>query len=104
MNPDLGEIICIRRAGGKTIVLFCFYRTTVDFRTALVGHFEDGLMKAAQVATLKTLIDDGGVKVPIFTEPQGPIYKRELAGYDHVTSEPLLPDPYETRLIKARIL
>ena len=66
----------------------------------MVGHFEDGLMRAAQVATLKTLIDDGGVKVPIFTEPQGPYYKRELATYDHVTSDPLLPDPYEARLIK----
>jgi len=71
-----------------------------DFRTALVGHFEDGLMKAAQVASLKTIIDDGGIKVPIFTEPRGPYYKRELATYDHVTSDPLLTDPYECRMVK----
>ena len=32
-------------------------------------------MKAAQVASLKTIIDDGGIKVPIFTEPRGPYYK-----------------------------
>ena len=71
-----------------------------DFQTALVGHFENGVMKAAQVATLKTTIEDLGVKVPIFTEPKGPFYKRELATFDLVTSEPLLPDPYESRMVK----
>lgn len=71
-----------------------------DFRTALVGHFEDGLMKAAQVATLKTTIDDFGIKVPIFTEPKGDIYRRELATFDMVTSEPKLPDPYESRMVR----
>ena len=66
-----GKGYCILPTKNLSSNGFCF----ADFRTALVGHFEDGLMKAAQVASLKTIIDDGGIKVPIFTEPRGPYYK-----------------------------
>ena len=66
----------------------------LDFRTALVGHFEDGLMKAAQVASLKTIIDDGGIKVPIFTEPRGPYYKVwPINQFHSVDFSPLTPGP-----------
>ncbi len=43
-----------------------------DFRTALVGSFSEGILERAQAAELKTVIEDRGVKVPIFTEPDGP--------------------------------
>ena len=42
-----------------------------DFKTALVGSFVEGVMECAQEAELKTVIDDNGIKVPIFTEPNG---------------------------------
>ena len=46
-----------------------------DFKTALIGSFTDGVMESAQEAELKSIIDDNGVKVPLFTEPTGDIYK-----------------------------
>ena len=48
------------------------------------------------------MIDDRGMKVPIFTEPDGPLYIREIANYDFVTSHPLLPDPYESATVECR--
>jgi hypothetical protein len=34
-----------------------------DFKTALVGSFVEGVLEQAQVAQLKTVVDDYGVKV-----------------------------------------
>ena len=70
-----------------------------DFRTTLFGCFEDGILKSAQACQVKTVIEDMGIKIPIFTEPRGAFYKRELATYDSVTQHPLLEDPYETRMV-----
>ena len=42
-----------------------------DYKTALVGSFTDGVMESAQEAELKAIIDDSGIKVPMFTEPTG---------------------------------
>lgn len=67
-----------------------------DFKTAFIGSFEDGCLESAQAVSLKSVIDDRGIKVPIFTEAKGPSYKREISDFFHVTSEPLLPDPYES--------
>ena len=50
-----------------------------DFKTALIGSFEDGFLEAAKATTLKTVIDDRGMKIPIFNEPLGPTYKREVS-------------------------
>ena len=62
----------------------------------------NGVLDFAQVAHLKSVIDDKGIKIPLFTEPDGRLYKREVATYDHVTSDPLLPDPYESRMIECK--
>ena len=40
--------------------------------------------------------------MPLFTEPEGRLYKREVATYDYVTSDPLLPDPYEAKMVECR--
>jgi len=71
-----------------------------DFKTAFLGSFEDGILESAQAVTLRSVIDDRGVKIPLFSEPKGPMYKRDISDYDHVTYQPLLPDPYETVTIK----
>lgn len=73
-----------------------------DFITAFVGNFNQGIMEFAQVAELKSVIDDKGIKVPMFTEPNGRLYKREISTYDFVTNNPLLPDPYESKLVEIR--
>ena len=59
-------------------------------------------MCLSKAATLKAVIDDRGMKIPLFSEPSGPVLKREIATYDFVTSEPMLRDPYETRMVDAR--
>ena len=40
--------------------------------------------------------------MPIFTEPDGPHYIREISTYDRVTSSPMLEDPYERRTVEVR--
>lgn len=68
-----------------------------------MGAFTNGTLEFAQVASLKAVIDDErGIKVPIFTEPDGRLYKREIATYDFITSNPLLPDPYEAKMVECR--
>ena len=44
-----------------------------DFKTALVGAFVEGVLESAQETELKTVIDNNGIKVPIFNEPKGNI-------------------------------
>ena len=59
-------------------------------------------MDSARVAHLKSMIDDKGIKIPLFTNPEGRPYKREIATYDFITSDPLLPDPYESKMVECR--
>lgn len=73
-----------------------------DYITALVGSFEKGQMESARPTTLKTVVDDRGLKIPIFAEPTGPSYIREISNYTHVTSNPTYPDPYESRIVQVR--
>merc|ERR1711953_186597 len=77
-----------------------------DFKTALLGSFQDGVLEAAKATTLKTVIDDRGMKIPVFNshdnEDACPIYKREVSSYDHVTFEPKLRDPYESSWVKVQ--
>ena len=42
-----------------------------DFKTALMGSFVEGVMETARETELKNVIDDNGIKVPIFAEPEG---------------------------------
>lgn len=85
------------RSGELTGMRIAYLYT--DFKTAFVGTFENGFLEAAQVARLKTVIDVRGIKVPIFTEPTGPMYKREVANFERLTTEPLLRDPYESQMV-----
>ena len=73
-----------------------------DFKTAIVGNFTDAILDHGKVAVLKTVIEDRGIKVPIFTEPGGPDFIREIATYDLLSSTPLLPDPYESQMVEVR--
>ena len=71
-----------------------------DFKTALVGTFVDGVLEEAKATTLKTVVDDRGIKIPIFNEAVGPTYCREISNYTFVTNYPMLPDPYENKIVK----
>ena len=73
-----------------------------DFLTALVGSFTDGFLDEARPTTLKTVIDERGMKIPIFNKCQDQIYKRDISDYDHVTYDPLLRDPYESKMVDIR--
>jgi len=72
-----------------------------DFKTALMGSFVEGVMETARETELKNVIDDNGIKVPIFAEPEGSEYTREIATFDKVTSTPLLKDPYESKMVQS---
>jgi len=74
-----------------------------DFKTAFVGTFVEGILEEAQEARLRSVVDDRGIKIPYFTEPTGPVYRRDVSNYDHVTIDPLLPDPYESVTVEIKI-
>ena len=42
------------------------------------------------------------MKIPIFNECQDKVYRRDISDYDHVTYDPLLRDPYETKMVDVR--
>ncbi len=42
-----------------------------DFKTAFVGSFEKGILESAQVAFLKTVVDDRGMKVIVLISSLG---------------------------------
>ena len=74
-----------------------------DFKTALVGTFQEGQLVSAQEAELTgSLMDYGCIQVPIFSDPKGGSYTREISTFDFVTSTPMLRDPYESRMVDVR--
>ena len=49
-----------------------------DFVTALVGSFTDGVMESGQEAVINgSLEDEAGIKVPVFSEPDGYFHVRQ---------------------------
>ena len=72
-----------------------------DFKTALLGTFKEGELVSAQEAELTgSLMDYGCIQVPIFSDPKGGSFTRELSTFDFVTNTPMLRDPYETRMVE----
>ena len=89
-----------------------------DYQTAYVGFFRDGVMQSGQAATvIEEVDDDAGVKVPIFSKPDGHIHKRQIGTFDFICSgimvninffwitpsismaDPIASDPYESRIV-----
>ena len=49
-----------------------------DFVTALVGSFTDGVMESGQEAfIIGSVEDEAGIKVPVFSEPDGYLHVRQ---------------------------
>ena len=58
-----------------------------DYETALVGTFSDGVMEKGQEATVTGMVeDDAGMKVPIFSKPEGHVHVRQVGTFDHICS------------------
>ena len=73
-----------------------------DFKTGLMGQFLDGELCRAQVVHLECAVNEYKMMVPLFSEPQGPHYIREISDYEKMTSQPTLPDPYESKMVEVR--
>ena len=58
-----------------------------DYETALVGSFKDGVMEKGQEAAVTAMVEDeAGIKVPIFTKPEGHVHVRQIGCFDHICS------------------
>ena len=58
-----------------------------DYETALVGTFSDGVMEKGQEATVTGMVEDeAGMKVPIFSKPEGHVYVRQIGTFDQICS------------------
>ena len=73
-----------------------------DCQTALMGQFEDGELKQAQAVTLKCVVEENNMMIPLFSEPQGSMYAREVSELHRMTTTPLLPDPYEQEWVQVQ--
>ena len=73
-----------------------------DFKTALLGQFEDGELIQAQAVTLECVLEEDRLLIPLFSEPEGPMYTREISELHRMTSTPLLPDPYEQEWVQVK--
>ena len=58
-----------------------------DYVTALVGTFKDGVMERGQEAAITGMVeDDAGMKVPIFSKPEGHFHVRQIGTFDYICS------------------
>lgn len=74
-----------------------------DCKTALLGNFEGTTLVSAQVTTLLAVAEENRLLIPLFASPEGPEYTREISDFNHMTSQPLLPDPYESQRVEVRL-
>ena len=70
-----------------------------DYKTALVGIFENDIMVSSQKAEIKSVTCQNDEMRLEFKEPTGPIFKLDLGSTDSFGSMPLVPDPMEDSLV-----
>jgi hypothetical protein len=70
-----------------------------DFKTALVGYFEDNYMKDAQVAQISSVSCENQILKVDFTQPSGPHFKYDPSSSDSLGELMSVPDPYEARTV-----
>ncbi len=70
-----------------------------DFKTGLMGNFQDGQLVCAQAVTLICTVEEHKMPIPLFSEPTGAFFKREISTLEVMTSHPRLPDPYESEMV-----
>eukprot|EP00090_Calanus_glacialis_P045472 TRINITY_DN8457_c0_g1_i2.p1 TRINITY_DN8457_c0_g1~~TRINITY_DN8457_c0_g1_i2.p1 ORF type:complete len:319 (-),score=77.82 TRINITY_DN8457_c0_g1_i2:34-990(-) len=71
-----------------------------DFATVLLGEFRDGVMEKAQEACIVGMEEnDSGIKVPSYSSPNGHMHVRQIRTFNHICSDPLAPDPYESKFV-----
>ena len=75
-----------------------------DFKTALIGEFEETTLVRAQATSLAQVVEENNLLIPLFHEPSGagPVYQRDVSTLAHLPSQPLLPDPYESQMVAVR--
>lgn len=66
-----------------------------DHRTALVGTFEDGVMKSAKAAVLVSDLSDDAPPRYEFRTDYHASYEYDQSTHDRISLHPSVPDPYE---------
>ena len=63
-----------------------------DFKTALLGEFQGTTLVRAQATSLAQVVkeENDNFLIPLFHEPTGPEYKRDVSSLEYMTSQPLL--------------
>lgn len=70
-----------------------------DFKTVLVGQFDDKIMISAQTAKITNAYCENEELKLEFSKPSGPIFKYDLSTTNSFGSLPLNPDPMENSLV-----
>ena len=73
-----------------------------DFQTGFLGKFENGVLVNAQAVHLECVVEEYNLLIPLFSEPEGPYFQREISDFVSMTKEPMLPDPYETEWVEVK--
>ena len=74
-------------------------------KTALRGSFDDKgrIIEGQRVDIIgERTLDFGGIKELQFSESFGPIFKPDVTTSEHLSSDPMLRDPYESKVITVK--
>ena len=45
---------------------------------------------------------ENNVLIPLFSDPEGPVYRPDVSDLVNITAQPLLPDPYESQMVEVK--
>ena len=71
-----------------------------DWRSGLVGRFEDGVLVSARLCPLVGCYEESGLKIPAFGDPTGPEFTFEKTSIRNIALHPLLRDPWEEERVR----
>jgi len=74
-----------------------------DFKMAIKGKFEEGLLVEGHQCELIGSYEDHGVEIPVFSETFGPSYQYEKPSIKNIALNPLLRDPFEDTKVEVKV-
>ncbi len=79
-----------------------------DFETVLLGRWDHGTMSEARQVRIESVSSSsrdgtsGLLRRLSFSAPSGPAFRSDVSNRTRLSSDPLLRDPYEEKLVEVR--
>jgi len=93
-------------SSGKGMSMFTGDRVVFlypDYKTAIVGSFLAGSMVETMEGEVKTVSMSGVPRLEVEVKENDALYTRDISTSTHLSSDPLLRDPYEAKMVDVDI-